>query len=486
MKMLKILISLVLTVFSLSPLFAQTEDELDREILSGAGTKEGSGVADREKNVELHGFLESVNQVSIPGTGKRKESDEYGVVKLEGRGRLNARIGSGSYHGIAVLDYYYYPETENESQSAEAYVPPRESGRIEAQELYLRGGDTLQFKLGKQLFSWGSADMFQVTNYFDQPDLREFFAVDKDDKNEGIPALSLKLLIGNFSLEAAATPVHNPALLPPGGSYWELNPDTVEAAGMSLPVTIEEGERLRGGLSNFSCANRIGGTIGDFDFHLSYYNGINPTVILKPELTGTTLANASIEMKPFYERINAFGIDTAFTLGRFSFRGEASYSRKMTAVSEVDTTALQTGLMQIAGAGSTDVEISPSEKVPYLAYTAGADYNLWGNNGLILVEWMDSRYLEHRERYIEPLINGILLVRLEDKFFNESLEAEVGTLLKPEKSKPGHLLTFSLTWNFQNGLSIGAGGYIFQGNDDELMELFEEKDMVYLKAKMEF
>jgi hypothetical protein len=255
---------------------------------------------------------------------------------------------------------------------------------------------------------------------------------------------------------------------------------------MSIPVTIEEGERLPGRLSNFSYADRFGGTIGDFDFHLSYYNGINRTLILKPELTGTTLASASIEMKPLYERISAFGIDTAFTLGRFSFTGEAFYSRKMTAVREADATALQTGLTQIAGSGSTDVEISPSEKVPYLAYTAGADYNFWGNNGLILVEWMDSRYLENRERYIEPLINGILLVRLEDKFFNESLEAEVGALLKPEKSKPGHLLTFSLTWNFQNGLSIGAGGYIFQGNDDELMELFEEKDMVYLKAKMEF
>ncbi len=484
MKRVKLFLPVVLVTFLLSPLFPATEEELDREILSGSGTGKSSGTADKKKNFDLHGFLESVNQVSIPGEGKRKDPDEYDVVKLEGRGRLNARLGSRSYHGMAVLDYYYYPESGSDSQPSETYTTPRESGRIEAQELYLRGGETLQFKLGKQLFSWGSADMFPVTNYFDQPDFREFFAIDKDDKNEGVPALSVKLLLGNFSLEGAATPVHNPALLPPRGSFWELSPEPVELSVYSLPVTIEEGEKLRGGLDNSSYAARFGGTIGDFDFHLSYYNGINRTVILKPELTGTTPADASIEMKPLYERINAWGIDTAFTLGKFSFRGEASYSREMIAVREVEAATLQAGLMQI---GTTYVDISPAEKVPSLAYTVGADYKLWGDNGLVLVEWMDSRYLEDRELYREPLINGMLLFRVEDKFFNEGLEAEAGTLLRPEKgSKPGHLLFLDLTWNFQNGLSISAGGYIFRGNDDELMELFEEKDLVYLKAKMEF
>lgn len=487
MKILKLFLPLVFISFTLNLLFAATEEELDREFLSGTGTEKNPGVAGKEKKFDLRGFLESVNQVSIPGKGKRNDPDEYDVVKLEGRGRLNARLGSRSYHGMAVLDYYYYPEPGSGSRSSETYASPRETERIEAQELYLRGGGTVQFKLGKQLFSWGSADMFQVTNYFDQPDLREFFAIDKEDKNEGIPALSVKVLPGNFSLEAAVTPVHNPALFPSERSFWELEPGPVEASGNSLPVTIEEGERLQGGISNSSFAGRFGGSIGDFDFHICYYNGINRAVILKPGLTGTAPANVSIEMKPLYERIDAYGIDTAFTLGKFSFRGEASFSRKMIAVREVDSAALQNGLMQINNFGSTDVDISPGEKAPYFAYVVGADYNLWGNNGIVLVEWMDSRYLENRERYIEPLINGILLVRVEDMFFNESLEAEVGALLRPEKgSKPGQMLFLDLAWNFQNGLSIGAGGYLFQGNDDELMELFEEKDLVYLKAKMEF
>ncbi len=485
MKIIKYILTAVIITFLVTPLFPATEEELDRELLSGAGTGKSRDADLKEKNFDLHGFLESVNQVSIPEKGKRKKSGEYGIVKLEERGRLNVRLGSMNYHGIAVLDYYYYPEPGSGSETSGAYTPPRESERIEAQELYLRGGEILQFRLGKQLFSWGSADMFPVTNYFDQPDFREFFAVDKDERNEGVPALSLKLIFGNFSLEAAGTPVHNPALLPPRGSFWELNPEPVALPGISLPVTVEEEERLQGGLSNASFGGRFGGTVGDLDFHLSCYNGINPTVILKPELVNSS-AGPSIGMKPLSKRIDAYGIDAAFALGRFSFRGEASYSRKMIAVRETDAAVLQTGLLQITGTGSTDAEISPWEKVPSFAYTVGADYKLWGNNGLILIEWMDSRYLENRERYIEPLITEVLLLRLEDKFFNESLEAEIGTVLRPKKDKPGYLVTFSLAWNFQNGLSIGAGGYIFQGNDDELFSLFENKDLVYLKASMEF
>ncbi len=485
MKILRSLISCAILFSLISPLFSVTEEELDRELLSDSGVEDKGTVKNKTSPLDIYGFIESTSHFSVPEKSEMNGgASKYETVKLEGRGRVNAKLGNNSYFGKAALDYYYYSGSESNS-SAEDYRNPRESGKIEPRELFIKGGESFQFKIGKQLFSWGSADMFQVTNYFDRPDLREFFAIGKDDRNIGVTALSLKFLAGNFSIEAAVTPVHNPALFPGEDTFWELTPQPVELPGTILPVTFNGSEKLPSDLSNSSGAVRFGGSIGDLDFHLVYYNGINRIILMKPDLAVSS-SNAFIEMKPYYDRIDAYGVDMAFTMGKLSVRSEASYSRKMIGVNKIDAALLQSGLIEITAANSTDVDISPVEKIPYVSYVIGADYNLWGTNGFILAEWMDGRYLKDRNKYIDPLITNVLLIRIEDTFFNENLKTEIGALLRPKQKKPGCLITFDITWDFQNGLTIGTGGFFFKGRGDEFFEYFEGKDIIYIKAKMEF
>ena len=119
-------------------------------------------------------------------------------------------------------------------------------------------------------------------------------------------------------------------------------------------------------------------------------------------------------------------------------------------------------------------------------FFAGADYNLWGDNGTVLIEWMHGKYLKDENDYIKPFINKMLLVRIEDKFFDERLEAEIGTILRPVQKDFGYAGICELTLNFKNGLTVSGGGFFFIGNEDDLFYLFEDKDMVYLKARMEF
>lgn len=469
-----------------SPVFALSEQELDEQLL---GDISGDDVSNSDAVTgslwQIFGFLESLNHFYIPEQG-RDETSEYRIIKLESRGRLDAKYGTPAYFAKTVMDVYFYPYKENENPEEPEWENPRDSGSIEIQELYLKGGNKFQFKIGKQLFSWGTADMFQITNYFDQPDQREYFAVDKDERYEGIPAVSFMLLIGNFSIEAAGTPVHNPALLPEDNNFWHSDPDPVTTPMGELPVVIKQSETLPANGENASFGVRTGGTIKDLDFHFSYFNGINSNIIYRPELTGTSTTDMLIELRPYYDRIQAFGFDSAFIISKLSVRAEAFYSHNMIAVKETDQAALQNGIAEITIAGSTDTEISDVERAPYFSYTAGADYNLWGNNGLILIEWMQGRYLRDRDEYIEPLINEMLLIRIQDKFFNESLEAEIAAILRPDGTDTGYALTGELTYDFKNGLTIGAGGIFFTGKEDELFSLFNDKDMVFLKARMTF
>ena len=68
----------------------------------------------------------------------------------------------------------------------------------------------------------------------------------------------------------------------------------------------------------------------------------------------------------------------------------------------------------------------------------------------------------------------------------ENLEAEVNGIIRPVQDDPGYGIMYELKWNFQNGLTIAAGGIFFTGNDDDLLEFFDKKDMVFIEGKMEF
>jgi hypothetical protein len=424
----------ILLVFSFTAAAsAQTEEELDKEMFSNEADKNGKQ-AEKKSPWEIYGFLESTGHFSI---------SDAEVVKMEARAKLNFKYILGHFYAKTVLDIYFYPRLDHVAN-------PRKSGGIEAQELYIGGGDKFQFKVGKQLFSWGAADLFPITNYFDQRDMREFIAIDKEDKYEGVLGISIKYLIGDFALEAAFTPLHNPALLPAKDNFWSFIP------GVSV-----EADPLPTKLKYASYAIRGGGTIGSLDFHLSYYNGINSNLVFKP------VPSPGFGIKPYYGKVQTFGIDLAYAVGKLALRAEAVYTPAMFAISSSNPGA-------------------PEQTAHYLSYVIGADYNLWGQNGNILIEWMQGTYLEDASSYRSPFLTDMLLVRLTDKFFDQRLEAELAALFRLKHSTPGYAITADLTWKFRSEFSISTGAYFFVGNKDELFGLFDKKDMVYFKAKLEF
>ncbi len=463
MKFCKLIYSVILVFLFTSYIYAQSEDDLDSEFLSDEPSTVSEGL-ENEAKWEIFGYFKNDNQFSV---SREKRVKEFEIIKLEARGHLSAKYGTDEFYGKAVLDMFYYPEI-NDSSNDNQWENPHDSGVLEAQELYIGGGNKFRFKIGKQLFSWGTGDAFQVTNYLDQPDLREFFASDKDDQYRGVFSLSLKYLIGDYAIEAVASPEHNRPLLPSG--FWELEPPQVQG----FNVEIKDEEPADRDLSRSSFVIRGGGTIGVLDFHASYFNGISNSLVFKPEIKDMT----TICMKPYYDRVQTFGVDLSFTIDKLAVRAEAAFTTDMPGIPDPQNGRTQAEMLELISADA--------EEKPFVAYVTGMDYNLWGNNGLLLIEWMQSMYLKNPDRYMEPFMTDLLLVRISDKFFNENLEAEVNAIIRPVQIEPGYGIMYELKWNFQNGLTIAAGGIFFTGNDDDLLEFFDKKDMVFLEGKMEF
>lgn len=333
-----------------------------------------------------------------------------------------------------------------------------------------------------------------MTNYLDQPDLREFITKDKDDKNRGVLALSIKYLFGDFAIEGVILPIHSPALSP--AEFWKFSP-----AVNGFDTTVHDPEAVDASIKNIAAALRAGGTVGFLDFNLSYFTGYNHDIIYTSGITGSTYAERRIELTPYFDRRHTLGLDLAASIDKLSLRAETAFTFNIPAVYKQDNTALSqikqywsiganqakdidTIMTEIAGSGT--VFPMGIEKEKYINYLIGADYNLWGNNGLILVEWIQGFYLSNGDSYTDPLFDSILLVRVEDKFLNEQLAAEAGTMIRPVQRKPGAAIFYEVKWDFKNGFSLSQGGYFFIGNDDDLFELVQGKDMLYFSARYSF
>jgi len=476
----KILYIIIIFFLTFSPvLFAQSEEDLDREFLSDTTEEESSDDPEEvseKPNWDIFGFIESTNQFGI-------SPDNPEIVKLEVRSKLTTTCTFGSFYAKMAADIFLYRMRYGIDD------PYHEWGQIEAQELYFGGGNTFQFKIGKQKFSWGTADFFGVTNYFNQLDLREFFTKEEDDLSRGVLALSIKYLIGDFAIEAAVTPTHNPLLMPVG--FWAL-----EIPGDDPPIILNDTEYMPADFRNISFAIRGGGTIGGLDFHVSYFNGINSDLILEQELTGDTYAEREIQMSPYFDRRHSIGLDLAFSIEKLSVRAESCFSFNMPTMEKQDPDDLDVLLdywsTPAFSGGSIDSlltaigeEKKGIVKVPHLSYVIGADYNLWGQNGRVLVEWGQGFYLDSAD-YNETLFAGMLIIMLKDKFLDERLHARLGTILRPIDLPPGFVVLGEVGWDFKNGFSMAAGGYFITGNDDLFFVYFEDKDMAYLKAKFKF
>ena len=223
-----------------------SEEEMDDLFLNqDSNTDSMSGeIADWD----FFGYFESENFFGVDA-GSLEPGDE--LIKLETRARLNLTYGTDFTYAQSVFDLYFYPEI--------GLTNAQEAGKVEPYEFFLATGKKLQFKIGKIVHNWGSADAFRIVNYLDQRDLRELFMKEEDERVRGSYSLSLKYLFRDFSFEGVVAAPFQPVLFPAEGTYWEIVP--VSDSGVQ-PVLHPP--RTHQGYENLSAAIRGGGTLHIF------------------------------------------------------------------------------------------------------------------------------------------------------------------------------------------------------------------------------
>lgn len=309
-------------------------------------------------------------------------------------------------------------------------------GSIALDQLWLSGyyGD-FDYKLGRQLISWGTADGFNPTNYFSRLDSAALLRGDLS--GEPIWAGQGLYYGSNWSVTGVVIPRFKPQKIDElmAGLLLEADPQA------ALILQAIEGTEKPSGSESVEAALRVETQLGGFDLQASYFWGYEPLPALELVLGPTGMA-----MEGTYRRQHFFGLAAAGTVGEAGVWAELTYG----------------GPVPFGeGTNPTELRIPLSINEPYLQAVLGADYTVGIGSGLLI----QGQYIYRGQGsllapYTQPTetlepgkieAGRYLYSRLSYNFnFNSSAQL---VLLHGVKEKGG-IIRPSYTHSFPNGIQL--------------------------------
>lgn len=437
---------------------ADVEDDLDALFLDNAEQNSTESSAVEKPAFNFFGYIESENAFGISGSSSMKNKN---IIKTEMKARLQIRYGTSFFYAKGVFDIFFYPTSlspvyQNNYQGKNtAYFNPY--------EFYIGGGKSFQFRIGKILYNWGNSDFYSLTNYFDQKDMRELMFKEEDERYAGGTfSLHLKYLFKSYAVEAVVATQNNYPLLPLANSFWQFD------FQRNLPVKMDYSQTSSPffefpSYKDISAAFRIGGSAGAVDFHFSYFNGYSDAIIFVEDRSDPTY----VSLKTFRDRVNKIGFDMAWVYKKLSGRFELlAIPDYVTAYSDASRTDPSNA--NIRGVG----------RVPYLAFTAGADFLFHGDYGRILIEYSQGFFLRNPKEYEKGMLSQFFLIALQERVYKDHIGLFFALIgLTPK---------IQLDYDFKNGLTIAAGTLIFFDVNQYLLKMYRNHDLFYLRAHYEF
>ncbi|HKM42988.1 MAG TPA: hypothetical protein VJZ70_03245 [Limnochordia bacterium] len=236
----------------------------------------------------------------------------------------------------------------------------QKDGNLALDQLRLSGyqGD-LDYQVGRQLISWGTADGFNPTNYFAR--MRLDSLTSGDLSGDPLWAGQATYYGPNWSVTGVVVPFFTPQEI--DDSMKTLMGGDDPQIAMVLQA-INATKKPRGLGKNSEWALRAETQLAGFDLQASFFSGFEPMPGLEMVLTG-----AVPSFEGTYRRQNFLGLAATGTVGPVGVWGEVSYGGPATFAESENP-------LEIAR-----IPLSVNEK--YLQAVAGGDYTFAVGNGIL-------------------------------------------------------------------------------------------------------
>ena len=269
----------------------------------------------------------------------------------------------------------------------------QKDGSLTLDQLRLSGyqGD-LDYQIGRQLISWGTADGFNPTNYFARMSLDSLTSGDMG--GEPIWAGQATYYGSNWSLTGVVIPFFAPQEIDDQMKQMITGDDPQAALVLKA---IEDTKAPRGLGKNSEIAVRAETQLGGFDLQASFFSGFEPMPGLEMVLKMDPDRGMVPTFEGTYRRQNFLGLAATGTLGPVGVWGEVSYGGP-TKFAEPDSP------LEIAR-----IPLSVNEK--YVQGVLGGDYTFALGKGLLTqVQYIYRGQGSLLEPYVMPTVDPITMM----------------------------------------------------------------------------
>lgn len=373
------------------------------------------------------GFLDSVEGIQIGRSGK--------LIRSKTRGRLSIETSDDQTTLFLSINAIYNPliNLDHEFILHEAY------GEYQ--------GESYDFRVGKQIITWGKADGIRVTDLISPSDLTEFITFEFDDTRIPINAIQFRMLFDQFNIELITIPVFTPAKKAPTDSPWFIKSPLLSTKNTTLIENTPEHN-----YQSIEFAGKFALFLPEIDLAVSM-------MYLWDDYPIITTEDQIIHLE--YHRDTIIGFETAIPLGDFVIRSEIAYY-------------LQKNFQKKDFTGGTQHQM--------IHWLIGFDWSP-GNNWSIMAQCSQRSILSNSTKLLENQHRWIATLNIQKKILRETLT--ISNMFYLELDSPDGMNRFTIDYALTDPFHIlGGSDYLF-GTSGYFAQ-FKKNTQIWIKIKYSF
>lgn len=372
----------------------------------------------------------------------------------------------------AIFNSSYFPEA-----GTLASPVSEEPFELNLYEAYIKVSDflikNLDFTVGKQRISWGTADKVNVVDNLNPIDFANFLTFDPDYFNERRPqtAFNFEYYIGNETkLQAVWLLSRQYSPLPSGFTYL--------SGGQFGDVVIDREKAL---LKNTNFGFRASTVILNTDIALSWYHGN----FHLPVFYGFEALPVVPRIYYSYPELDVIGASFSGELASVGFWGEVAYY----------IPGNKKGLFRLGMGPTLDFKLF---EAGYFKYVFGFDYTIGVGNGIYinaqyLHGFFDERdYTKEAEQFLGfkkgqffGEIEDYIIARAEYKMLGDSVKFSLGGFVEFGEGT-AYALMPGLEVRVKDALTIEAGTFSVFGDKNTKFGVFKDDKIGFVALKLDF
>ncbi len=320
----------------------------------------------------------------------------------------------------------------------------------------------VKLTVGKQFFAWGTADGFNPTD-----NLNPYDYLDPIDREKlAVYSAAAQLTAGPASLTLVLVPLFTPSRVPFTSTRW------VPPVPQDVPAVIASRDLPPDTAGNMQYGARLRGTVAGWDLSASYFEGFEPTPVIKQTTAVVAPGVVLPQLTPVFTRMRVAGADFSTTFGKLEVHGEA-------AAKFVVRDGRDDRLQWIAGINYVWDELGLSwlDRIHLIAEYAREE-TLSSDSGSEIVA-LDDQLALPNNAFRDAAIGRLLL------HFNDDTQLEVGGTVNFEGTVNSYLKA-ALTHKATDALHVTIGYDLISGSRDTFWGRWRDNDRVYMFLKYFF